>query len=521
MIKLLKYTCIIVLLLTMGSCKKFLTEAPVAQLSADKFYKSKYDVDAATAGMYMSFQQTMVGEGQYLDRYHYWGEFRADNFDRFLQYTTTHVSEIALNAITPDNTFADWSRLYTVIARANSNIKYIPGVMALDVSVTQAIVNANLAQSYAMRGISYFYIVRVWGDAPIWLEPYDDLQVDPERPRESAAKILDEVVIKDLTTAYNLIVKNQTASVYYLNEGAICAALADAYMWKKDYTNAIIWINNLFKAKSPKGSAYAGLSDVNLEPTATWKNVFTAPATSNEAIWSLYWDYVASGCACNVTSFTTNNKTFQVDPLLYTKYFFPHSQTVRPNNDIRPKQTLDLYTVANPANNNRDRFVKFYASPVNPVATTPAADLNLWYTQQAPVYLPMYRLTDIYLLYAEALNGNNDLPNALKYLNYVRKRASLAEYLAADPKVSTKITMENAILEERQYELIGEGKRWFDLVRTNKVKEIMDPVLKDRQTRNGNTELTGFLDIRRAYWPISRAVMNANKKLVQNPGYGE
>jgi hypothetical protein len=38
-----------------------------------------------------------------------------------------------------------------------------------------------------------------------------------------------------------------------INEGAICAMMADVYMWKKDYANAIIWINNLFKAKSPTG----------------------------------------------------------------------------------------------------------------------------------------------------------------------------------------------------------------------------------------------------------------------------
>ncbi|TCC89088.1 RagB/SusD family nutrient uptake outer membrane protein [Pedobacter frigiditerrae] len=519
--KTIKYICILTLFLTMGSCKKFLDEKPVAQVKISDFYRSKFDIDAATAGMYSSFQQTMVGEGQYLDRYHYWGDFRSDNFDRFLSYTTTHVTEIAMNAITPDNNFADWSRLYTVIARANSNIKYIPGVQSLDQNVTPAVVNANLMQSYAMRAMCYFYIIRVWGDAPIWLEPYEDVQVNAERPRESAAKILDEVVIKDLTTAYGLAVKNQTAAVYSINEGAICAALADAYMWKKDYANAIIWIKNLFKAKSPKGIVYAGTSDANLEPTATWKNIFTSPTTSPETIWSLHWDFVANGCACNVISFTQNNKTFQVDPLLYTKYFFPHSQAVRPNTDIRPKQTLDLYTVANPANNNRDRFVKWYASPTNPTAATSTAELNQFYTQQAPVYLTMYRLSDMYLLYAEALNGSNDLPNALRYLNFIRKRATLTEYLATDPKVSTKEAMENAILEERQYELIGEGKRWFDLVRTNKVKEIMDPVLKDRQARNGNTDLAGFGDIRRTLWPISRAVMNSNKKLVQNPGYGE
>ena len=210
----------------------------------------------------------------------------------------------------------------------------------------------------------------------------------------------------------------------------------------------------------------------------------------------------------------------QLDPLLYASYFLPQTQPVH-TNDIRPKQTLDVYAVANPALNNRDRFLKFYPSPSNPVGAIPTTELNLYYNQNTPVYLPMYRLSDIYLLYAEALNGNNDLPNALKYLNFVRKRANVDQYLATDIKVNAKAAMENAILEERQYELIGEGKRWFDLVRTNKVKEVMDPVLKDRQLRNGNTDIVGFTDVRRSYWPLSRAVMNSNKKLVQNPGYGE
>ncbi|QIL37889.1 RagB/SusD family nutrient uptake outer membrane protein [Pedobacter sp. HDW13] len=518
--KTIKYTCIFMLLLTLGSCKKFLTEEPASQVPTDKFYKSKYDIDAAMAGMYSAFQLTMVGETQFNDRYHYWGDFRSDNFDRFISYTNTYSTEVAMNALTTDNPFADWSRLYTVISRANYNIKYIPGVTALDNNVTPALVNANLAQCYAMRAMCYFYLVRVWGDAPVWLEPYEDSQVAAEKERAKASQILDDVIIKDLKTAYDLTVKNQSASVYYINEAAICATLADAYMWKKDYTNAIVWITNLFKARNAKGALYAGASDINLEPTASWKSIFTSPASSIESIWSLHWDFAKNGCACTIVSYAPNNKIFQVDPLLYAKYFLPQTQAVH-TNDIRPKQTLDVYAVANPALNNRDRFLKFYPSPANQTAAIPTAELNLYYNQNTAVYLPMYRLSDIYLLYAEALNGNNDLPNALKYLNFVRKRANVDQYLVTDTKVNSRAAMENTILEERQYELIGEGKRWFDLVRTDKVKEIMDPVLKDRQLRNGNTDIVGFTDTRRSYWPLSRAVMNSNRKLVQNPGYGE
>ena len=57
------------------------------------------------------------------------------------------------------------------------------------------------------------------------------------------------------------------------------------------------------------------------------------------------------------------------------------------------------------------------------------------------VYLVMYRLGDIYLTYAEALNKNGDLPNALKYLNYIRVRAGLPAYLASDPAVNAAVAL--------------------------------------------------------------------------------
>jgi hypothetical protein len=59
---------IIYLLVLVGSmafiagCKKFLDQTPLSQVSVSQFYKSKYDVDAAVAGMYAAFQQQMIGD---------------------------------------------------------------------------------------------------------------------------------------------------------------------------------------------------------------------------------------------------------------------------------------------------------------------------------------------------------------------------------------------------------------------------------------------------------------------------
>ena len=79
--------------------------------------------------------------------------------------------------------------------------------------------------------------------------------------------------------------------------------------------------------------------------------------------------------------------------------------------------------------------------------------------------------------------------------------------------------MENTILNERRLELYGEGKRWWDLVRTGKVIEVMDPILIQRQRRLGTAQVGFGGDINKILWPLYRTVLEDNKRLVQNPSY--
>ncbi|MDR2271171.1 MAG: RagB/SusD family nutrient uptake outer membrane protein [Sphingobacterium sp.] len=518
----MKTKILALLLLSAGfsSCSKFLEEKPLAEVALDQHYKNLYDVQAAIAGMYSGFQIEMVGKGNldnnkdnFLEKYLYWGEYRADNFDRAISYTKDFIDEIVLNSLTPTNQFSDWSGLYTVISRTNLNIKYIPRAAELDSRITPEMLNDYLAQCYALRAMCYFYLVRVWGDAPIWLEPYEDINQPAEKARESKDKILNEVIIPDLEKAYSLINKDAKSPLWTLGAGGVCAIMADAYMWKKDYSNAKIWIEKLFLAKSPTGVNYGGINETNLQETASWKAIFTSPLLSKETIWSVNWDYTKNGCACMQTSWAPNNKQIVVDEDVFANLFLPQTTDGR-SPDIRPQQTLDIYFGL--PSNKRDRFIKWYPTEANPTKADPWLAAN----QELPVYLTMYRLSDMYLLYAEALNGLGDKANAVKYLNFIRKRARLAEYDVNDAQLATAYQLETAILNERRVELFGEGKRWFDLVRTGRVKEVMDPILKRRQEDAGSLDKPGFLDPQnRVYWPLNRSVMNANNLLVQNPGY--
>jgi hypothetical protein len=136
--------------------------------------------------------------------------------------------------------------------------------------------------------------------------------------------------------------------------------------------------------------------------------------------------------------------------------------------------------------------------------------------------LVLYRWADILLLRAEALNWqNNDKAGAETIINQVRARAKAGNVnKALYNNFATQRDVETAILDERQLELFAEGKRWFDLVRTGRVIQVMDPLIRQRQ-KNLNISQTGFTDPRKILWPISRDALTRDPLLVQNPPYSD
>ncbi|MCX2450300.1 RagB/SusD family nutrient uptake outer membrane protein [Pedobacter sp. PLR] len=502
-----------------SGCKKLVDEKPLSDGTLENFYKNRFDAEAGMAGMYGGFQRLLIGEKQFFNRYTYWGDARADNFERFKTYSKNADNEMHFNTLTANNEWGDWSPLYQVIGRANLLIKKLPEVNTYTQpgsanELPAATLKSYMAECYAMRAMSYFYIARVWGGAPIRTEPYESIYDDPEQARDSEEKVLNQV-ISDLTMAYNTMAKGATAKVFYISEAAVCAMMADVYMWKKDYPNAIIWSKRLFAAKGPTGKVYnaagatvtgSGGAATDLQPTATWKDMFVNPASSVEAIWNIHWDYAANGCACMAgISTSPNNTPYRISEEIFTKWSLSTT-------DIRVKQSFDINT------KTRDRTWKWYPGVYTPgllgaytYAGTFGATLN--------VLLPMYRLSDQYLLYAEALNKTGDQLNALKYLNLIHVRAGLVAYTAN--QFPTAKDLETAILQERQLELFAEGKRWFDLVRTDRVAEFMDPILITRQIEQGATPVGWGTDKRRYFWPINRNVLNSNSLLVQNQPYSE
>lgn len=119
---------------------------------------------------------------------------------------------------------------------------------------------------------------------------------------------------------------------------------------------------------------------------------------------------------------------------------------------------------------------------------------------------PMFRLADVYLMYAEAsLNGAGDAGTGLQYVNMLRDRAGASTLSSLDADV---------ILAERGRELYWECHRRTDLRRHGKFTG--DAYI---WSWKGNTQTGRSTDAKFELYPIPDADVNANPNLNQNPNY--
>ena len=116
------------------------------------------------------------------------------------------------------------------------------------------------------------------------------------------------------------------------------------------------------------------------------------------------------------------------------------------------------------------------------------------------------------LLLAEAENQLGNDVKALAIVNQIRTARKLPLVTSADFG-ATNEERENYILDERQMELLGEGQRWWDLRRTNKAIEVLNPIL----TVTPNAAL---LTEDRLLFPVYFEHLVENPNLLpQNSGY--
>jgi hypothetical protein len=148
---------------------------------------------------------------------------------------------------------------------------------------------------------------------------------------------------------------------------------------------------------------------------------------------------------------------------------------------------------------------------------------------------PVIRLSEMYLLYAEALNElNGPSAEAYKWIDLVRKRAGLkgvveswASFSKNPAKPTTKDGFREIIQREQMIELVFEGKRVWSIRRWKKAEEYFNKPIRGWDLEQ--EDAVNYYRVRQIVapvftfkdylWPLSENSLVINPKLVQNPGW--
>ncbi|WP_229254401.1 RagB/SusD family nutrient uptake outer membrane protein [Dyadobacter sp. NIV53] len=400
-----------------------------------------------------------------------------------------------------------WAGMYSGIARANLAIQKIGEIGTLPAATKTSMI----AEAKTMRALYYFQLVRRYGDVPkltTLVESLDDIQT----PRSPAKEIYDEIIIPDLLEAEKATLEWRDVSGR-VSMGAVKALLADVYL---TYAGFPVKAGDQFYAESAKRSKelidngsytlfteYTDMIDPANRNTKEFifqvqheKDIrhngmtpVTLPTLRGIAAYSDEYGGLTPRKEF-VESFAAGDKRREEKQFFYT-FYKGHPSDYPDGDPRRIKLDLGGYYI-----------YKWFDKQ----AIDNDAKSNLNYT--------IYRYADVLLMYAEASNRAEGKPNAqaMKALNDVRSRAKL-------PAVTTVNVneFEEAVWAERYFELCFEGKMWFDIIRTRKVR---NDITKKWDNFVGHTTIYGkTFSEKNLLFPIPKREIDNNSKLVQNTGF--
>lgn len=449
-------------LLVAYSCSDVLEEQPFSQISSDAFWQNNNDANAGIAAIYDAMQKT------YDDKLLLWGEHRADNFDP-TENSGFELDLIENNINNTEGAYLSWSNLYQMILRANIAIERIPQIPQYDRDL--------LAEAYAARAFAYFDVVRVWNRGPVFTEQVNNLADDLNRAPTEGDVIMQEIVIPDMLMAESLM--TDPVSRHRFSQNSIWALQAEVYMY-------LGGTENLSKAKIVLDKIVDSGQYSLVQNREDWVDLFLSDPELGEIedgpelIMTIKYDLeedpddrseiidlIRSGNPKVTFSTRLKQKWIEEFPIDSALWVAKYPSFPVPIVDITETDTLygdwRLYETEEidiEFTNIGPQIIKYAKNRV------PG---SIDYTN-----IPVYRYAGILLLLAEIENQQGNKDRAFQLVNEIRTARGLP---TADPADYTTINeIEDFILDERQLELVGEGKRWWDLLRTGNAVEVMGPI---------------------------------------------
>jgi hypothetical protein len=442
-------------LVPMTSCKKFIDiDPPKTQAVSERVFATDQSATAAVVGLYT---QMITYNLYYMNGaitvYTGLSADELSNVNPNSGYDVFRTNALAANNNDLEAKF--WSAAYKYIYQANAVLEGIN----TSTGISAAVKDQLRGEILFTRALNYFYLVNLFGDVPLIISTaYTD---NSSVPRTPSVKIYQQMVT-DLAEAQKMLTASYgSASNLRPGEMAAAALVARIYLFQKDWANA-----------EAAASIVIGSGNYKLETDL--KQVFLN--TSGETIFQMG---KPAGNTSEGSTFNPNSAaakpTFQITNTLLNS-FEPDDQ--------RRLNWLNKNTV-----NGTAYYYPYKYKVKNSTVVT-----------EDEVVL---RLSEVYLIRAEAEAQQNKIAEGLADLNSIRNRAGLPGSNAA-----TQTDLLQAIAQERRVELFAEwGNRWLDLKRTGTIDTVLGV------NKGSSWQTTDAL------YPIPQAEILLNPFLTQNPNY--
>ncbi len=515
------------LALTLAGCKEMLTETPKNFLTTDSYYRTAADIEAATLAAYQPLGQSDVWRRWLLWDVEMGSDMIRVNPDE-PNFGTYHPGLMLWTPV--DGSMVNpWNGLYASIYRANLVIDNAPKVTFVNPTLQKQLI----AEAKFVRAYDYLMLTKGYDDVPLLLT-IEDHATTATKTRTPVEQIHQQL-IKDITDA-EVELPEVPTQLGRANKAAAQMLLADLYQWRSSFLKKAEWTQTSTWAKKVIDNSRWGLTDDY--------NAAFLPASkgSKENIWML----VSSGI--DGRSSTDPNCNWLPRELGFnqaggcevvgqpTKWFYesylcssPDPLTFGANGriaDTTKIKTCDYrkqvsWRLGGCSISSAIGCIIFKWPNLNKFRPT-----NRGITGASDVDFPLYRYAEALLMYAEAQNELGNSAVAVSTINQLRARArkgagtSMTEphdYGTGAGEALDKLSVREAVYQERNWEMAGEGKRWFDQVRRNSLEA---GYWKSTMSKNDPETVTrGDLSDFRMRYPISGPERLLNPNLTQNPGY--
>lgn len=462
-------------------CDNLLDPEPRSLITPETSFTNAREAEQAVLGLYDGLFTGRFYSGRFLTHF---GDLGTDCcrtagriIGRPLHIYTMNPANVGFMA-------GDWRRYYGDVGSANLAISRISEMDNIEPELQAQLVG----EAKFFRAFFYWHMTNLWGDVPMWLEELG--KVGPQKVATLPRTPVEEVrrqILDDLRAAEEALPSSYNSS----GQGRATRWAAKTLMTKV-YLDLEEWGNARDKAQEIISSSPHRLLD-DYGAVFDRNNEF-----NDEVIFSVdFIDNVRSG-----------------DMELR---FSPRQQDEPdiPNVSFRGYGHVTLFPSF--ANSYADNDLR---KPHNVATEIEGVPLNWiyvpkWWNVEGPRYAGtnfiVFRLADVYLMLAEAENSANG-PTAVAYgaINEVRERAGLGPLSGLSQEA-----FDEAMQQERAWELVGEGHRRRDLARWGG-DEFVEAV---KTTAEFIPQAAANVQPHHRLFPIPQDVLARNPNLVQNPGY--